>query len=349
MCIHHNRALQFGEIIKSFLVDQSNRRKLNAFITFCLNHTIGYLEYLKAIGYTLPSEHKSNSQYLTDMAHDILCPLFRRDSSGKYTIIDDYFARKGVSDYSQHSSGELFTLFSILLRGFAKRELSVIRKNENPQAGKLKKGLKEILMPPEYSIFTQNGKSEKLIYKSEFKEDLRQEKISIPDIELYTLILDTFYVSSKRTTWCREMFLRLNTLPEFQNLIARYRILANAVKINVEYVELSYRQAGFAQPDQEHAKSEVLKAIESILNSLMNGRIAKYHSQGRINEYEAKGLINAARNYLIDISLGGFVEAYPAYFREQTSIDSGPDYQKKYKYLVDSVLGEALKKLKGKI
>jgi len=312
----------------------------------CLSQTIAYLRTLQASGRILPVEKSKRENPLADLACDLLGGLLQSRDDAPYFIVFDYFKRHGVVDFESADPEEIYWRFSVLMRGYIKKELSRMPGDRDPQTDLLKRRFKDILRGPEYGDFIAPDGKSRCVHLADNRDNLRPDNPPISVDELERLVAEAFADSNNRREWCRKCFQMLNRMTEYQNFVRLSDLLTEVIKVNSEHLEL-YCGPGF-HPSAEDAVTEdmLAQAREQAIVYIKNHSLRRFLRQGRLTDNEAEKLIVAVEHYLTDMAQNGNPDPIPEYFRLVMPKSQHRFYLKRYKYFFETVINEALEEFR---
>jgi hypothetical protein len=284
---------------------------------------------------------------LADLACDILGGLLRSRDDSPHFVIYDYFTRHGITDFESTDPKELFWHFSVLLRGFIKKELSNLPGDRDPQVDLLKRRFKDILREAEYSNFTGADDSTKFAHLAANGNNLRYNKSPIPPDELERLVMNAFADSGSRREWCRRIFKLLDRIPEYQNFVRLSDLLTAVIKVNSEHLELYYGRPTYRPYPEDGITDDMLtQARDQAVEYIKNHSLSRFLKQNRLTADEVDKYADAARHFLTDLSHTGSPDPIPGYFRLVMPADTHRLYLKRHKYCFETAINEALEEFR---
>jgi hypothetical protein len=346
--IDESSARNDGKVIRAFLKDPLNRKSFDAFYKLCYQVTIGYLRYLQGRGYPIPIEKHQAENPLSDVAIDLLGSLLQSRTDEPFFVIYDYYKRHGIKEYESAGSKELAWHMTVLVRGHAKKEMSKIRKEADPQIDNLKKRFKDILRGHGYGAFTGSDERTEFVFWKEYENDLRQDKPPVSH-ELLKDIVGRAYAECKdRTEWCRLIFEMLNQEKEYQNFIRRQDLITAVIAINAEHVELyGSKPTRFPSPEMALIDDQLEEARKTALEIAKQDTIKKFLNKGRITSDESDRFLTAVEHYLTDLGQNGNPDSIPEYFRLVMPPDVHSLYLNKYKHVFETVINRAVEEFRN--
>ena len=334
-------------ILQDFLKNPASRKYFDPFFSLCYRQTLGYLRYLKARGYQLPLDSISPERAFEDLAIDILGGFLQSQKNKPFHIIFDYYEREEIADFPTSDTEQLLDLFPILLRGFIKKELAKIYKQEKPQLDHLKRRFKDILSGPSYGNMKSRDKSAEYIYLKKNKNTLRKKAEPLFYEDLIQ-IADRAYLNSKtREEWCAMIFQILDQSGNLQNFIKKHEILKAVIAVNAKYVEIDGIQPSKPpSPNELSIRTAARDAIPIALQWSRQNTIQLFLNKGRISPSEAERFLQALNNYLTDFGYDSVTDPIPDYYREVMPEKDHSSYLKKHKYIFETVVNKNLEYFK---
>ena len=335
--------------IKKFLLAPLSRRNFNRFYEICYQEILGYLYYRKTIGYKITESFADGLRSYQDLALQILHDFLHTKKGPTGTIILDYFKRHAL-DLSTLNDDEIYQHFSILLRGFVKRALSRVWAKNDPQIGKLRRRIRDVLNTPDFVVKETTENSSPIVYLRENNAFLRKDKPSIPDELLRAIVEKAFNQTTKRNEWCRRVFELLKELPEYANFIEKYRLIETMLAVNREFLSVdNLLVSPVKSTGIELLKHEIAKEREETVKWVQENVIGKYLLNKRIDSREAQDIRAALELYLLDFSTHGETDKIPQYFFHIRADVAQKTYLEKYKYVFETVIGKALDDFKARL
>lgn len=334
-------------ILHNFLKNPLSRKCFDPFFKLCYRQTIGYLRYLGAKGQKLPLDSINPEKAFEDLAIDILGGFFQSRRDKPFHIIFDYYEREGIADFQAPDGEQLFDLFLILLRGFIKKELAKICKQEKPQLDHLKRRFKDILSGASYGSMRSRIQAAEYIYLMKYYDVLRKEAEPVLYEDLIQIVEKAYLDSKTREEWCAGIFKILDQSENFQNFIKKHEILKAVIAVNAKYVELDGIQPSrLPSPNELSVRMAVRDAIPIAIQWSRQNIIQIFLNKGRISPNEAEQFLHAVNNYLNDFGYNGDPDPIPDYYREVMPKNSHLSYLKKHKYIFDSIVNKTLEYFK---
>lgn len=339
-----------GRIVRAFLVSPLNRKTFDSFFKTCYSHTVGYLRYLKAKGFQLPLEHRSDGDPFGNLAIDLLGIFLHSTKEKPFPIVFDYFNKVGVSDPNQADPDDIYHHFTVLLRGHIRRQLSRLKAQQDPQIDHLKRRFKEILIAPRFGSM-QGSSGEECLFLTQHNHDLRRDnKLPIPYDELVQVVERTYLKSRSRTAWCLNIFELLNEAIEYQNIVKKHELLAAIISVNAKYIDADGLQpTGLPTAENALLVREVEEAIAQTLAWLGETVLSDFVRKGRINSDEAQKFKAASERYLSDLAHVGETDPIPQYFREVMPKSEHDRYLNDYKYIFETTINDAVEDFKERL
>ena len=330
------------EVVKRFLEEPRSRERFDAFFKLCYRHVLGFLGYLKARGFPLPIEQKSDGDPLSDLAIDILGPFLQSSGNRPCVLVFDFFRRQGITDLKSADSAELYDLFRSLLFGFTRQELSRLRKETDPQLDHLKRRFKDVLKGSEYvTYFTGNDRIEYIKLAND-ETDKHDNRPMILYDRLMALVEDMYHKSKSRKEWCRNIFNALNAATTVQNCLKKHELLSAVVAVNMKYVEVDALVPSYSPAADNGILKEAIEiAKKQTLAWLDKNVLRKFVQKGRITAEIADRFRDAAERYLSDLAHSPGVDLLPVYFREVMPENEHNRYLKDYKHIFETTIRKA--------
>lgn len=330
------------KVLRFFLDNPLNPNSFNEFFKECYGLTKSYLFTLKSSGWRLPLEKKSLEESIEDLAYDVLEPFLISKSERPFYVIYDYFKRHRITDFSIISDDELESHFKILLQGFIKKQLSKIRKMENPQEEKLKRKIKYSL--EKLGAVKLNGPSGQYvqIYLKNYQNSLRNDKPDVTVRQLKDIVGEAFCSSKTNPQWCEKIFGLLNENSRIKNVVVLSELISIMIQINAEFVFDSIRAPYHVDtPRDVHTNFRLTSAIEKSLKRAGKEEIDRFVMKGKLTKLEGDLLMKACGKYLEDKHLDGGNRPLPDYFLEFMPDVCQDEYLKKYKYMFETLISSA--------
>lgn len=308
-----------------------------------------YLRYLRSSGWRLPEDQMQQEHALADIAYDTLGPFLASNKNQLYFVIFDYFDRHGLSK----SNATLDTIaehFRILLRGFVRKELTLIRGFENPQIKNIKRRVKEVLSGPDYGSkeFTDSGID--CVFAIHHSADLRDDHPLISSESLDEIVRTAFRLSLNRSEWCARIFELLDEISEVRSVIPKYRLISNMVAVNAEYVDAVGIVTGhLPTPREEYLRQTIGQLMCESLDWLQTSVIPGFVDKGRLKPEDAPLVIGACRSFLNDMRQDGDAGKIPQYFLPLKPELSQSEYLKRYKYIMDTAVSRVVTDLRQRL
>lgn len=327
-----------GRIIRDFLALPLNRTKFDAFFALCYSHTLGYLRYLQQQGYRLPVDQRTDKDPLTDLAIDLLGYFLARENGGPSKVLIDFYRRQGIDNPTQGDPAELYDPFTVLLRGFVRKQLSRLTKEHNPQLALLKRRFNDVLRDSSFTTVRNESRGGKVVCLSSDSDNLALDKPPIPDEELRRIVQQAYLKSNSRQAWCRTILEDISTESRYCNGVLRHRLLSAVVATNASYADLDgLRPSGLDSPQVGAIKRAADSAIEQTLEFARQEVVLSFVEKGRLISSEVEAVMAACRNYLCDFG-NGDTESIPTYFRSCITERTDDQYERDYKYVFDTLV-----------
>jgi len=284
-----------------------------------------------------------------DIAYDILGPFLASKKNRPYFVVFNYFEHHGLMEPSV-TSDTISEHFHILLRGFIRKELTLIRGVENPQIRNLKRRIKDILNGPDYSSRIFPGESEEGVFAIRNDKDLRDDLPPITPDSLDSIVREAFRTSSNRAEWCAQIFQLLNQDSEVRTAIPKHQLVSIMIAVNAEYTDAVGIVTGhLPTPREEYLSQAARRAMSETLDWVQSTVITRFVTRDRLSAENAPLILNACRAYLEDLTENGDADKIPQYFLTQKPGLTQSDYLKQYKYVMDTVTNRALAELRKRL
>jgi len=340
---------QISEILRAFLNRPLHKRTFDRFFWLCCSETLAYLRILRASGWRLPEDQVQQENPLEDIASDILGSFLASERNRPFYVIFDYLERYHLSP-EETPPDQLVKHFRFLLRGFIRKELTLLRGLMDPQIRNLKRRLNDILAGDEYASVLCPGDREESVYLSRNTKNLRFDCSVIRRDALDRIVRDAYRVSRTRSEWCAGIFRFLNEQTEFRNAVPRSLLIGVCVAVNAEVVDASGLVSGHVPtPTEEYLKKRVALAMEATLEWLESTVMARFVEKGRLDEADLPTVAMACRHYLEDLTRDGYSDKIPRYLIALKPDLSQADYQDRYKYVMDRATRLGLERLRQQL
>ena len=338
-----------GHIVQAFLLNPLNRKTFDSFFKTCYSHTVGYLRYLKAKGFLLPLEHKTDGNPMADLAIDILGTFLHSTKENPFPVVFDYFNKLDLIEADDVNVDDLYHYFSVLLRGHIRQQLSRLKVEQDPQIDHLKRRFKEILKAPCFGSM-QKSRSEEFLCSTQYSDNLREDKRPMPYEELLRIVETAYVNSTTRTAWCQNIFELLDKETEYQNLVKKHELLAAIVSVNAKYVDADGLQpTRLPTPEDALLMEAIEEAIAQTLLWLREAVLNGFVRKGGISGEEAERLVVASEQYLSDLAHAGETDPIPQYFREVMPKSEHARYLKDYKHVFETTINKAVEDFKERL
>lgn len=285
-----------GDVIRTFLLSPTERPAFDTFFHLCYRRTLGYIRCLKARGFQLPIDDRTDRDPLSDLVYDILGSLLRSDAERPFVEVLDYFRRHEI-DPAAASNEELEHHISVLLHGFTRKEISRLKKVVDPQIDNLKRRFKDILQSPDYDCTRVASDSAEYVYLRSHPYDPDDRRPRIPYARLEIVVEEAYLSSRSRAEWCRQVFELVAAEREFANPVRKHELLTAAVTVNLRHCDLegSWTVRLPSGSDSlllrtfEEARSETLDWLQRtvLADILAKGRLASSESDSFVAAIEA--------------------------------------------------------------
>ncbi|UCC44651.1 MAG: hypothetical protein JSU65_01610 [Candidatus Zixiibacteriota bacterium] len=339
-----------AEVIRAFLGDPLDRKNFDKFFRLCYSETIPCLRRLRAAGWRLPEDQVQQERGLPDIAYDVLGPFFASKGNRPYFVIFDYFERHQLTDYEKTDPDMLLRHFRTLLRGFARKELTLVRGLINPQISNLKRRLRNIFAGDEYLSRVWPGETYESLYAARNERNLRD---SLPPIDWDTmddLVKEAFTGSRTRPEWCAGVFKLLDEKTESRNALPMHDLISMMVAVNAEYANASSLGTGnIPTPTEQYVNKRVSAALDEAVKLVQSGVLPRFVENGQLSADDAPRLLEACRTYLVDLSSHGSTGKLPGYFMDQKPDLSQSDYLSQYKYILNKAVSRGLEELRQRL
>lgn len=337
---------QLGQLLTRTILCPHDSRAFGKFFTACHYKALIYLSYLSARGWKLPTEKSPGENPLSELALQIL-DEFLSPHKGKFLYhVVNYFARKGITDFTNICPELLGERFMILLRRFCKQECRRIGQASNPDIAKVRQRFEQILKGEGFQITTLRETGEKLIYAHE--HSARPERQPITRSRIDDLAREAFSISRNDTELCRKLFNLLDKAKDLKNSLPYYDLLAALVRMRVEISEEGFRSAIGHPLSQrmELAMSEARRARDRAIKRVRETKVAGFITKKSITPDTADRLLAGCANYLGDLIETGFADSIPQYFREVMPEGAFESYAKDYHHVTNTIFSSALEFLR---
>ena len=340
---------QTAEILRAFLNRPLHKRNFDRFFRLCCSEVVIYLRILRASGWRLPEDQVQQENTLHDIAYDILGAFLANRPNLPFFVIFDYLKRHRLSP-EEMPSDEFVKHFRFLIRGFTRKELTLLRGLMDPQIRNLKRRLNDILAGDEYASALCFDDREESDYLLRNAKNLRSDCSVIPRDALDQIVRDVYQVSRSRSEWCTGIFQLLNEQTEFRNAIPRSLLISVCVAVNAEMVDASGLITGhIPTPTEEHLRQATRRAVSETLDWLLSSVITPFVARGRLSAEDAPYVLTACCTYLQDLIQDGDADKIPQYFISLKPGLSQSDYLIQYKYVMDTVTNRALSELRRRL
>ncbi len=330
------------EVVKRFLEEPRSRERFDAFFELCYRHILGFLGYLRARGFLLPIEQKSDRDPLSDLAIDVLGPFLQSSGNRPCVLVFDFFHRRGITDFKSADSVKLYDLFRSLLFGFTRQELSRLRKDADTQLDHLKRRFKDVLKGDEYTSFSTGNDRIEYIRLANVETDKHENRPMILYDRLTALVENAYHQSKSRKEWCRNIFNALNAEISVQNCLKKHELLSAVVTVNMKYVEVDALIPSYSQAADNGILKEAIEiAKKQTLAWLDKNVLRKFVQKDRITTEVADRFRDAAERYLSDLAHSPGVDLLPVYFREVMPENEHNRYLKDYKHIFETTIRKA--------
>lgn len=340
---------QTAMILRAFLNRPLHKRNFDRFFKFCCSEVLIYLRFLRASGWRLPEDQVQSENAHQDIACDILGAFLTSERNRPFYVIFDYLKRHHVS-VEEIPSDQLVKHIQFLIRGFTRKELTLLRGLMDPQIRNLKRRLNDILASDEYASVLCIGDREESVYLLRNAKNLRSDCSVIPRDALDQIVRGAYQVSLARSKWCAGIFELLNEQTEFRNAIQRSLLISVCVAVNAEVADASGLVTGhIPTPTEEHLRKKVALALETTLEWLDSTVLARFVARGRLSTKDAPYVLTACCTYLQDLIQDGDTDKIPRYLMALRPDLSQADYQDRYKYVMDTAARRGLERLRWQL
>lgn len=326
------------QIVLDFLQKPLNKKAFTPFFNITYIICKGYLFYLQRIGFSLQLNSYVRKS-VDELVIDILGTFLQNKPNRPYYLIFDYLQSKKCIPISNVKPEKVFDEYTILLRGFIRKEISKLHKKENPQKANLKRRFMEILGREPYYSFNEGSECFCLAQKS---DELRKNRPALNHEELIELVREAFYHSKNRPEWCRRIFELLDRETYHHNFISKHELLNAVIAVNIEHIELE--DATFISPDTPQ-KELLTKAVDETrqetLSWVEREPLQKYIDKGKITPDTATRLLKAVNRFLTDFGQNGDSDLLTVYFREIAPEITQKEYLKEYKNVFETLIHKA--------
>lgn len=264
-----------------------------------------------------------------------------------FRVIFDYFSRHAIKEPWELDDELLLKHIRIVTRGFARKDITILRGLQNPQIHNLKRSIKECLNSVDYEQGRISGNSQDSVWCRNHSDSRRDDRSPIPRETLMDIVIRAFSDSLNRVQWCQKIFELLDGVTEFQNSLPLYELLSAMVEVNAEFVETGgIVPTRPPSPYEAHLKNRLKQAVAESISDIEATVVPRLTEKGRLNKEELEDCVNACRDYFEDLCQHGETDSVPSYFLSLRPELSQELYQKRYKSPIDSMFGMALKKVR---
>jgi len=329
------------QTIIEFLGTPHDRSIFQAFFDLCYRYAFAYLSFLKARGFRIPHDHQYGRDSIDSMTYDILGAFLQSSEQQPFFIIFNHFKDNVHFKYGEKELSEFGDRFKSLLFGFIRQELSRIKMEIDPQAGNLRRRVKDILSGPEYHTFYDTKSQIEYIALSGAQSQDGDRPL-IPYEKLMRLVDRAYYKSKNRREWCRAVFTMLDSMPEFSPQVGKHELISSMVDANNKYLEIEgLGVSGTPDTDYQYLANSADKAQRRTIEWLQQEFLTKYIKNGRLSRENAPKHTLAAERYLSDLVYSSEVESLAEYFRDVMPLSEHSRYTSDYKYLFERTLRSA--------
>lgn len=331
-------------VIQAFLDHPIDHRCFQSFFDFVYRRTLGFLSYLRKVGYRLPDGSGLEHGALDDLAIDILGGFFGGSTASRpYPVIFDYFRRISDAVLPVENRPDVQTLLLGLLKSFVRQELSRLKKQDDPQIDNLKRRFKDLLDSSEFVALRSDSCDEVHLCLSKNINALRPDKPMMPYEQLESIVKQAFLDSHSRSEWCRLIFEQIDTATDFRNLVRKHELLRAVIAVNTEYLDIdAWQPARLPRPQQGYLRDEIDRARDETLLWMKGSIVADFVVKERITAQEADLLATAAEKYLTDYAFDGDTDAIPVYYRETMPESYHPRYLTDHKYVFETIITKSV-------
>lgn len=338
-----------GRTVQAFLARPLDERCFDLFFRVCYAETMPYLRRLRSSGWNLPVNQMQQDNALADIAYDVLGPFLASKKNQPFFVIFDYFNRHELMK-PEATPDTIAEHFRILLRGFVRKELTLICGLDNPQIKNLKRRIGDILTGSGYASCVFPGESKDCIFAVGNSENLSDERPPITRELLDRIVREAFQSSSNRTEWCAQIFQLMNQYPEVRAAIPKHQLVSTMVAVNAEYADAVGIVIGQQPtPREEHLRQTAEQAMKETLAWAESSVIAQFVAKGRLSGEDAPRVLKACRTYFEDLIRNGETDKIPQYFLAQKPGLSQSDYLKQHKYVMDTVANRVHSELRRRL
>lgn len=315
---------------------------------FAFRRSLGHVRHLKALGWSLSVDDRTDTDPIPDLALDLLGETLESTPRHSFRRIFEFFHTQGITDFDRHDASELVTLFLTFLRRQLRQEISRRKKQADPQVENLKRRIRELTAKPPFYSLDGSG----LITLASQGDDYADDLPSISDDDLLFVVNEAYLETTSRSGWCHAIFARLVERTDCCRAITRHRLTTAMIRVNAAHADLEGTSVSRLSEPAAAAIGKCIKhAVDGTLQRVRGGVLTEFESKGRLTANVADKLADACRAYLSDyVAHGGDTDSIPSYFREAMPGVTADQYQADYKHVFDTttaaarkILGEILK------
>lgn len=263
-----------------------------------------------------------------DLANDFMGSfLAPKDGTPCHAAVESLTRRFG-DGFGSEEPEAVTAYFRGMIAGVCRQEYAKLAIRECPEVASLRKAFKTAL------------KSEGVIPDSHgfIVAGSNEEDSEIIDFDsLLTIVRQTFAESTSRPKWVKSILSAITSDPDLPKRIRYKDLIAAAVAVNSEFAALDSKYTGLSEAERLTIQRIAKKAMDSCLGTVGKSSIARYVDNGRISTSDAKRIEDVLTNIAIDFTFDGSHNSLPSYMREIDPDFSQEQYQKHFKFVIDTV------------
>lgn len=336
------------DILLAFLRSPLDRRRFHAFLELTLRKTVSRLRALRARGYRLPADDRTDSDPLIDLAISVWDePSLLKKDRRIFTDLIKLVHREGYSPFDDTHSDRIEALYSVYLTIQIRQRLRRIRVEHDAEPENLKRRFSDILQELSFIERTDLVPGIVLVGPPS-SEVISPDNLNlIPPPVFQHFVEEAFLHSTTRSTWCREIFRILNETTSYSPLVPRHDLLAAVVKVNARFLQGNeFGPSSLPNPEEALLQKRLKKALDRAVETVHATTICRFVSQGRLTAEEGRCLKNALGHYLEDLAFSPEADSLPQYFRDHMAAETHARYLKDYKFIFDTIVADGRKRLR---